>query len=523
MSDAPTIRPKVYSYVRFSSPEQALGDSKRRQVDQARAWAVEHGMELDEELRDEGISGFRGANLQAEAALGSFFRAVQSGSVVPGSVLVVESLDRLSRDRVLYAMNTLSSLLLAGLKVVTLADRREYTEASVGANPMDLMASLLVFMRANEESELKAQRLRASWGNKRRLAVEKGERMTTVCPPWLTPEGEGFAIVADRAAIVRRIFEETLLGRGQHAIAERLTVEEVPTWRRGRVWHRTYVRKLLTNPAVMGTLELHETRREQGGGSTRTKVADAENYYPPIIDPETWERAQAFLRERGAPRGRNAGKAIRHLLANLARCPVCEGPMTRTFKGKSNGRPYLVCTLAKTKGRCVHKNVPAAAVDEAIFRGFAKLALDTPAAGAAEAALANDLAALDAEMDAVTEELEDIRAARRQRQFTPAHHRRETELYAQLRDIEERQEAARKEIANASSPIVEARLERVLEQLEAGPQDDLTLANAALREAFKEVVVDYRDGTLGFRWRHGGETWITYDYSVSFAQGQDCA
>lgn len=185
MSIASGIRPKVYSYVRFSSPEQALGDSKRRQVAQARAWAIEQSMELDEELRDEGISGFRGANLQAEAALGSFLRAVQSGTVVPGSVLVVESLDRLSRDKVLYALNTLSSLLLSGLRVVTLSDRREYTEASVAANPMDLMASLLVFMRANEESETKALRLRASWGNKRRRAVEKGERMTTVCPPWL--------------------------------------------------------------------------------------------------------------------------------------------------------------------------------------------------------------------------------------------------------------------------------------------------------------------------------------------------
>jgi hypothetical protein len=59
----------------------------------------------------------------------------------------------------------------------------------------------------------------------------------------------------------------------------------------------------------------------------------------------------------------------------------------------------------------------------------------------------------------------------------------------------------------------------VLEQLELGPTEDLTLASVALREAFKGVVVDYRDGTLGFHWRHGRVTWLTYDYGPSFSGG----
>ena len=42
------IRPRAYSYIRFSSPEQARGDSRRRQIEASRAYADEHGLEMDE-------------------------------------------------------------------------------------------------------------------------------------------------------------------------------------------------------------------------------------------------------------------------------------------------------------------------------------------------------------------------------------------------------------------------------------------------------------------------------------------
>ncbi|KVR83488.1 recombinase family protein [Burkholderia vietnamiensis] len=49
---------KAYSYLRFSTPEQAQGDSFRRQTALAEAYAQQHGLELDTTLRfaDEGVS-----------------------------------------------------------------------------------------------------------------------------------------------------------------------------------------------------------------------------------------------------------------------------------------------------------------------------------------------------------------------------------------------------------------------------------------------------------------------------------
>ena len=96
-----TNRPRAYSYLRFSTTEQLKGDSLRRQTQAARAYADTHGLDLDEALtfRDLGVSAFKGKNV-AEGALGAFLQAVDAGRVPPGSWLLVENLDRLSRDKV---------------------------------------------------------------------------------------------------------------------------------------------------------------------------------------------------------------------------------------------------------------------------------------------------------------------------------------------------------------------------------------------------------------------------------------
>ena len=121
-----------YSYIRFSTPEQARGDSHRRQLELSQRYAQEHGIELDTslQLNDFGISAFRGHNA-ISGRLGSFLEAVETGKVKPGSVLLVESLDRLSRSEVMTSLNLFTQLLGQGISIVTLADSREYTRESI--------------------------------------------------------------------------------------------------------------------------------------------------------------------------------------------------------------------------------------------------------------------------------------------------------------------------------------------------------------------------------------------------------
>src|SRR5215467_1963131 len=90
---------RAYSYIRFSTPEQAKGDSLRRQTELSERYAREHGLTLDDKLtfRDLGKSAFRGKNAQ-EGELGDFIKAVEDGRIKRGSYLLVENLDRLSRQ-----------------------------------------------------------------------------------------------------------------------------------------------------------------------------------------------------------------------------------------------------------------------------------------------------------------------------------------------------------------------------------------------------------------------------------------
>ena len=119
---------RAYSYVRFSSPEQMKGDSFRRQTEAAQQYAERHGLELDTELKltDLGVSAYRGANF--EAGLGRFIEAVDQGEVPAGSYLLIENLDRFSRDKIMDTLARFNALLRKGINIVTLSDGRESTQ-----------------------------------------------------------------------------------------------------------------------------------------------------------------------------------------------------------------------------------------------------------------------------------------------------------------------------------------------------------------------------------------------------------
>jgi len=98
MNKHTTLKPLLYSYIRFSTIEQAKGQSLNRQLSFAKEVAKEKGLELDDSLsmRDMGLSAFHKTNI-TRGALGIFLAAVEQGKVPAGSILVLESLDRIFR------------------------------------------------------------------------------------------------------------------------------------------------------------------------------------------------------------------------------------------------------------------------------------------------------------------------------------------------------------------------------------------------------------------------------------------
>ena len=365
--------PKAYSYIRFSTPEQAKGDSLRRQLEGARQYCAEHGLELDDSLRDLGRSAYRGGHTNKKNALGRFLKLVEEGQVPRGSYLIVESLDRLSREEVIDAAMRLLALIDAGITVVTLSDRQAYSRGNVRDNWTLLLLSLSVMARAHEESKIKSERVGKAWAQKRVLAQETGQAMSSICPGWIRlvggPRRGRYELIPERAAIVKRIFEDAVAGLGRRSIARSLNEEGVPTWgvgkKKGGIWHDSYVQKVLRNPAAYGIFE-PLSKRAGGDGTSNIRL---DGYYPPAIDEDLFFAAQAATTSRVEREGRPAA-GHRNLLRGLAKCGGCGANLIIIDKGQRSSGPKLICSRAHAAAGCTDRT----------YYGYAPLELGVLAA-----------------------------------------------------------------------------------------------------------------------------------------------
>jgi DNA invertase Pin-like site-specific DNA recombinase len=286
----------AFSYLRFSTPEQSSGDSHRRQLAMADKYAADHHLTLDRSLsfRDLGVSAYRGKNAK-EGSLRAFLDAIEHNLVPPNSFLLVESLDRLSRDRILAAQGLFLQIVQAGVTIVTLVDQRSYSLESLNQNPLDLIISLVSMMRANEESELKSRRIRAAFDVKR-------EQLTVTpwsarCPGWLRLDKQlnKFVIIEERAEVVRGIYRDVLAGVGHPTIVRRLNEDRVPLFghgnQRGKIWQITLIRHWLRTPTVIGTHIPYHSEYVDDVRHVHPQTP-IENYYPAIIEKADWDKVQ---------------------------------------------------------------------------------------------------------------------------------------------------------------------------------------------------------------------------------------
>lgn len=315
--------PMIYSYTRFSSEKQRHGDSVRRQVEAVEEWAQRSGggLRLDTSLRDEGVPGYMGRNAKV-GALARFLKAIEEGLVAPGSVLVVENLDRLSRNEPLEGLDLLKTIIKAGVEIVTLHDNRRYTRENMSRDVVFLINALLILARGYEESDTKSKRLSASWQNKRRLAA-KGEIVSSWVHPWLRVvnakkigsrtdfSAAKIVVVEERARVVREIFKLALGGWGYQRITKELRSRRVPSWGRA-TWSITRIAKVIKNRAVIG--EFQPCRYE--GGAYGKRVPDGApipDYFPRIVSDQEFEDAQPTITANVSGR---RGKCVR-LLSGL--------------------------------------------------------------------------------------------------------------------------------------------------------------------------------------------------------------
>lgn len=502
-----TETPKVYSYLRFSTPEQAKGDSLRRQTEASRDWALERGYLFDEELtfQDLGVSAFRGDNAET-GKLGEFLLAVRTGIVPKGSFLLIESLDRLSRDKPRKAVRLMEDIVDAGITLVTMADKREYTAKDVDDDPMLFLMAYIVAVRANDESKTKSKRVAAAWANKRRKASEGSHIATARVPAWLeVTKGKAerkFKVIEKRAEIVRRIFEMAKEGVGQHAIAKALNDEALETFGRSQFWQRSYVAKLLCNEAVLGTYTPNRMDHE-GGKKHRVAQSPIEGYFPQIVDETLFKQVQSLASHRPRIKARNG--EVRNMLAGLAVCSECNSGMTRVTKGPKGGKPRLVCTKAKAGGGCKYHALDLDQIEAELRQRIDEIVGDAPK----PMDFTKEILSLEDELDDLREQAENL-ADEIARKASPSLREKldqvETQAQAvkgQIKELNERQQAA-------VSGTLKNRLEALLRAMAAG--DSKAEINTAFRSLMNCVRVNPEAFTLEFEWKHGGNSNFTFQW-----------
>ena len=309
----------VYSYLRFSDPRQSTGSSTDRQIAYAAKWAAEHGLALDTALtlRDEGLSAYHQQHVKS-GALGLFLKAVEDGRVPDGSVLIVEGLDRLSRAEPIQAQGQLAQIVNAGITVVTASDGKTYSRATLKQNPMDLVYSLLVMIRAHEESDTKSRRVKASI---RRLCENwqagnyRGRVRQGRDPNWLRETEDGWEIIPERAELVRRVLAMYQDGLGGLKIMEALEAEE-QKFLPGGLNNSQQVYRLVKQHALAGNKEI----------TLDGELFILEGYYPALLTPEEWEELQRVA--SGTGRRRSKG-TLPHVITGLGitTCGYCGRPM----------------------------------------------------------------------------------------------------------------------------------------------------------------------------------------------------
>ena len=173
--------------------------------------------------------------------------------------------------------------------------------------------------------ELDNIRERTSMG--RRGKAKQG-RMPNGSVPYGYRTGEdGKPVVYEpEAEIVRRIFRQYVHeGMVGLEIARQLALDNAPTWRAGSRWQNSYVHALLGKEVYKGTWWYGKARWVATEGRDRVIRQPEDKWigvpFPPLVDEQTWDRAQSIKKQRASLSKRNT--KVFFLLQHLVRCSEC--------------------------------------------------------------------------------------------------------------------------------------------------------------------------------------------------------
>ncbi len=311
-----------------------------------KAIAAQRGIEILPEnvFSDTGVSGYEGKNRE-KGKLKDLIDLIMSQQVKEGDYIFVESIDRLSRQKMRLSKELVYSILDRGVTLVTTIDGQIYNRSREGME-QDIMLSV-ISTRAHEESKTKSVRRISAWKRAKEQAESSGKIFNAHRPPYgirFNPESEKFELDPVQAQEILDIFESLkLVGINQ-------TIKKLNGYS-ARRWTQFHIRNLIDTKYPLGYFC---SQRKVDGKMVFEKYI--ENYYPQIVPFDLWHEAVETMQKRKV--NKQAGRVTPdnyNVFRHLAVCGNCGQKMYfhQNFNAKTNSYYYLNCrSNLETSGKC---------------------------------------------------------------------------------------------------------------------------------------------------------------------------
>lgn len=379
-----SAKPLVVSYLRFSTGKQSFGDSERRQLEAADKWLEKNGYEVKEDfiLKDKGKSAFHSENFSDDGALGKFINQVKKGDIAKGTILLIEDFSRFSRAQINLAQQKFLELINNGIRVYVVKDDKLYEEENYSFE--DMIVSLAKMASAHEESDRKSNHLKSVWAEKRKNAYQNKNideyplLLPTSAPDWIKKVKKGsqtyLELMPERVLVIKHIFEladvggKDGLGLGSSIIVRTLESKGIKPFKGERrntaiTFTDSYVVRLLKDRRLLGYLQPYTNPIDPDTGK-RIRVKDGDeipNYFPPVIDQETFNRVREKIEQRKLYSSGKVSRKFSNIFTKIVKCAKCGHSMTmytkRGAKAEGGRSVYLQCSEGTKHRKCGNKAV----------------------------------------------------------------------------------------------------------------------------------------------------------------------
>ena len=371
-------------YARVSTERQERQQTIESQLTALRAWVVEQGHDLAAEhvFRDEGYSGAR----LDRPGLDTLRDAVRDGAI---EIIAVLTPDRLAR-KYAYQVLLLEELRRAGCAVV-------FLHHPISDDPNDQLLLQIQGAVAEYERAVLAERFRRGKLQRAREGQIIGAKAPYGYRYEPRRDGRPGCLVIDEAeaVMVRQLYSWVAdEGLSVRQCGRRLNEGPWVT-RSGRaLWSLSVVYHIVSDPVYAGTAyvnrheyvvpERHRPTTRRTGERTSRRARPREQWIaipvPPLVDQDTWDRAQAQM-ARNAKLSFRRNKKTDYLLRCLLKCGNCGlGIHGCVFPGSAKRRPwrYYRCSgkdpLTRARAtKCPRACIDANALDQVVWDHVASL------------------------------------------------------------------------------------------------------------------------------------------------------